>query len=441
MKTGVYRNTDTNVPPVNNISTTEAHPLQLFPEDRIIIHETFLRHLAQCNLTPRRLRIVLAVFNQTLGFNKLEDDMNGSRLQQLTGIAPNHANQTVRELAQLNVLVTRRGQYGNYLAINFDLAQWGQQDQPLTPNIDPCFLLPEEQNNDAGIDLSIAIDTEDEDSAETEALNDSIDVPIHVHTETPVKQTDEQNAFNTQALKPLLDAIQTLTDRITQLEKKTEQLHNDQQALQKKPQEIPQTKPQEKTQNTPTPSKASTPKPPVTQQTPAVNALRYPSTFSAPQCQQATTIIQRINDADNAQLLLDMLTKRLAQQHDPLRNPMRYLETLVEKCNNNQLTITSAHQPSQPSATFVSTTTSINGTPTPIPSKEELIRAELQEATLDCQQMERNIKMLAEQKKISFEDSLVRLHLKPLWEEAKERFAKAKEAFVSLAHEQQVVAT
>lgn len=384
------------------------------------------------------------MFNQTLGFNKLEDDMNGSRLQQLTGIAANHANETVRDLKLLNVLVTRKGHYGNYLAINFDLAQWGQKDEQLTPTIDPCCLLPEDTVSDTGLDLSVAINQTDE------VTTDDVEVSIDVHCEKPVKQGDERNEVNDEkAIKALLDALTTLTEKVGQLDKKIEKLQDNQQSLQEQQQEQ-QSQLQQllSTTVTTTPS-ASTVTTAAETSTPVASTLRYPSSFNPQQCQQASSIIQGANDADKAQLLLDMLAKRLNHQHDPLRNPMRYLETLVNKLNANQLGITTATTSTTPSKStetpyqtqtvkkpFVSTTTSITGEATPEPSKEELVKAEYQEATLDCQQMERNVNILAERENISFEQSLVKLGLQPWWEKAKVRVNKAKEAFVLLMEEQ-----
>ena len=106
MPTASYPNLAENTLSSPDFSTATQHPLQIVAEDRLAITDIFLRHLAHSNFTRRRFQIVLTVFNQTLGFNKFEDDMNGARLQQLTGVAANHANSTVRELEQLKVLVS-----------------------------------------------------------------------------------------------------------------------------------------------------------------------------------------------------------------------------------------------------------------------------------------------------------------------------------------------
>ena len=81
------------------------------------------------------------------------------------------------------------------------------------------------------------------------------------------------------------------------------------------------------------------------------------------------------------------------------------------------------------------TTTSSIGFVTPAePSAEEQRQAEYQEATLDCMQMERNIKMIAKSDNLSFEESLLKLDLKPWWEQAKARFQTAKEALALPQH-------
>lgn len=68
--------------------------------------------------------------------------MNSVRLQQLTGVRNDRANQAIRNLEALNILITRRGHYGKWLSINFDLDNWGRLSLESQTN-EPYCLLPE----------------------------------------------------------------------------------------------------------------------------------------------------------------------------------------------------------------------------------------------------------------------------------------------------------
>jgi hypothetical protein len=81
--------------------------------------------------------------------------MNGARLEQLTGIRSDHANNTIRQLETKNVIITRTGHYGKWMAINFDLDHWGAVHHG-QHNPDPrCLLSQDYQSNpiDNGLDL------------------------------------------------------------------------------------------------------------------------------------------------------------------------------------------------------------------------------------------------------------------------------------------------
>jgi hypothetical protein len=66
--------------------------------------------------------------------------MNGKRLEQLTGIRSDHANETIRRLEALHLIITRRGKYGKWMSINFDFPNWGKHC-PTSETNDPRCLL------------------------------------------------------------------------------------------------------------------------------------------------------------------------------------------------------------------------------------------------------------------------------------------------------------
>ena len=92
------------------------------------------------SLNGRQMRITTAVFGQTIGYNKCEDDMSGIRLEQLSGIRRDHENAIVRELETLNVLITRQGYYGKWMSINFDFEHWGKACPESQTNNPSCLL-------------------------------------------------------------------------------------------------------------------------------------------------------------------------------------------------------------------------------------------------------------------------------------------------------------
>ena len=99
-------------------SSLSVHPTdlsaseKLLAEHALIIYREVYRKLALANLTSQQFRIMSAIFMQTVGFDKRKDDMNGKRLEQLTHIRADHANETVRQLERMNLVISQPGHYG-----------------------------------------------------------------------------------------------------------------------------------------------------------------------------------------------------------------------------------------------------------------------------------------------------------------------------------------
>ena len=125
-----------------NASRCAKNKLNLLPEHLAQIGTAFIHQLSLARLSPYNLRILTTIYDQTIAYDKREDDMNGTRLQQLTGIRGDHANEAVRCLAALNIIITRQGHYGKWMAINFDLKNWGKPSSDTT-TADPRCLLSE----------------------------------------------------------------------------------------------------------------------------------------------------------------------------------------------------------------------------------------------------------------------------------------------------------
>lgn len=162
-----------------NPSHLSANKLDLLPEHIAEIDKALHRQISMTRLTANELRLLLVIHQQTVGYNKREDDMNGARLEQLSKIRADHANETIRSLASKNVIFTHRGNYGKWMSINFDFAHWGAQFYG-TYNNNPTILLPDYYQNtpiDVGLDLSKSAEKS------TPELGDTINKNINTNTE------------------------------------------------------------------------------------------------------------------------------------------------------------------------------------------------------------------------------------------------------------------
>ena len=129
-----------------NASRCAKNKLNLLPEHLAQIGTAFIHQLSLAPLTSRDFRILTTTYDQTIAYDKREDDMNGARLEQLTGIRSDHANESVRRLAALNIIITRQGHYGKWMAINFDFPNWGNPSSDTTTNDPRCLLSDLYQN-------------------------------------------------------------------------------------------------------------------------------------------------------------------------------------------------------------------------------------------------------------------------------------------------------
>jgi phage replication O-like protein O len=123
-----------------NPSLCAKNKLNLLPEHIAEISMAFISQQILAPLSSRNLRILSTIFQQTIGYNKREDDMNPACLQLLSNIRGDHANEAVRRLAALNIILTRKGRYGKWMSINFDFKNWGKPPSESTTNDPSCLL-------------------------------------------------------------------------------------------------------------------------------------------------------------------------------------------------------------------------------------------------------------------------------------------------------------
>ncbi len=187
-----------SVPAPNNSLT------ELLPHHLNLINSEWLTNFVKWKFSGNQARILHAVYRHTIGFLKREDDMNGSRLEQITGIRYDHANEIVRKLAAKNILILRKGFYGFWISINFKFNQWNQTNiEVKADNNDPKRLLPEKLRNkpdDSGYSLDDNPQTEPKQQYANNT-NDSETAPLAntASDSDPIVQTVENTQIQTKA--------------------------------------------------------------------------------------------------------------------------------------------------------------------------------------------------------------------------------------------------
>ena len=211
MPTPLYASGEKHTPDyANNPSLAPENRLDILPEHYFEIQAALNQKLMITKLSGCEFRLVLAVYHYTIGFNKLKDDMNGKRLEQITKIRYDHSNDTIVKLAQKNIIVTNKGRYGKWMSINFEFEHWSEEYEGLN-SIDPTYLLAEAYQNKPidGGDTCLASD-------HLKPLDHGVANPRlkpKTHTASGLKSAESDEPLNTR--KYLEQMAKKLTENIT----------------------------------------------------------------------------------------------------------------------------------------------------------------------------------------------------------------------------------
>jgi hypothetical protein len=348
----------------------------------------FVKQLSLARLSSRDVRIVSAIFNQTIAFNKREDDMNSIRLEQLTDIRDDHAGASVRRLQALNIILTRRGFYGKWLSINYDFRNWGEPCSKSTTN-DPSCLLPDNY----------------QDSFDDESFEFKLHTPLDSFSESTKKEqvvvmnkavSEEEKTVPTVPSDPLPAVVSHVVSKEEKVESTIEEA--------------------------PLPAVISSPS--ITQQKPA--ELHFPQIISEKLRQQIIENIGPHNLTHKMQQLLDYFAECLRSGN--VRSPIAYFSDLKKRWINNTLDTnqTPLQTPNQ----------SQREQPYAPEAEKEARRQQIkkrhayQDAILDFKQTKRVVKMMMEQKNATFEQAIKELNYTQIWEKAVKLLKQTHEAYL-----------
>ncbi len=344
----------------------EGNTLNLFPEQSNEIYRKCLSFLATCQLSSRCSRIFCATLEQTIGFGKLEDNINSSRLESLTKIRHDHAISALRELAHKNVIIHRHGgKFRNWISINFNFDSWGIGDKNRQARSnDPRLLISDKyagQAVDQGIDLG---DIEPIETDYKDAPNEAIDQgrDLNAKPETQLKPKSEskleavENAF--------LSALSNIEEKFTnQLHSVVSQLDDIQEKIQtpmidnpvnnnanNNPIEADPIQPSQANHHTRAENSVKAIPAAIEQsiqtqssQPDSIHNYSFPMQLSHADCvEMHRTLLPQTGD--KGQLMLKLLNKRLGNTADPIKNPMAYFASLVAKFKRGTLDLYAIEQ-------------------------------------------------------------------------------------------------
>ena len=386
MQTPLYAKDEDSSPKKSfNPSLLPENRLNLLPEHLGEIGSAFIQQLSLASLNSRDVQILSAIYSQTVGFDKREDDMNGRRLEQLTGIRPDHANATVRRLEKWNVVIARSGDYGKWLSINFDLSSWGKAPS-------------ESQTNDPHCLLSACYQAL---LADEEQLSLHV-VPTSVQQETALKlQIESQADLQVQSEIKQQHSIPSPPVVTYSVELPTEL-----------PSDLPTQLPMP---NHPLP----TPLPNKEVSVPIEkNAkkdafeIHFPSSLAKQLCQKLRGYLQEIKIPQQAQRLVDYFANCLKNRN--IRSPIAYFINLKNRLLNGQLdlpedqNIVKENKQAQ--------------------QKRNELHYQYQQAITDYKQLKQQIEAVSKGEDCTFEQALERIGYTPIWKKASEKLENIKQS-------------
>ena len=384
-----------------NPSLCAKNRLNLLPEHIAEIAMAFVEQLSVARLPSRDVRIASSIFYQTIGFNKREDDMNPTRLEQLTDIRDDHASASVHRLKSLNIIITRRGSYGKWLSINYDFRNWGEPSSESTTNDPSCLL---------------------SDGYQDQFDDEALEFKLHTPPDSVSKaRKKEQTAVASKAVSEVI-----------RKEEKVEPIVQ--------PDPLPEERP-----SLPTTESINTSKPLIAQQppekpvekplTPTIEAkqkiaeLHFPKSIPDKLRQQITEQLEGYNVTKTMQQLVDYFGKCLLS--GKVRSPIAYFRGLKERWLNNSLELNQT--PDQ-----MSNQTQIQpqyATEAENKAKRQQTenRHAYQEAVADILHMKKLLKIMMDQKNTTFEQVLKEMNYTQVWKKAVECLKQTREACLSQA--------
>ncbi len=364
-----------------NPSLCAKNKLNLLPEHIAEISLAFSQQLPLALLSSRDFRILITIFNQTIGYNKREDDMNGACLERLTFIRSDHANKSVRHLEALNIIITSKGHYGKWMSINFDFLNWGKPRSDATTN-DPRCLLSE--------------------IYQTPFEEDFSEFKLYVRPENNKKEAavvskEEQKTLAILPSEPLQ------TSELLEDSKPSEAL---------KPLDI--SKPLETPQQPQDPVKPAFTAP--FDAKVASSKLNFPSVISEKLRQLIIAHLGDLNLSKKTQQLLDYFVQCL--RNGKVRNPIAYFIDLKERWLNGTLELNQTESQQE------------YGTETEKEARRQQIQNHInyQEAVADIEQIKRLIKTIRNQTQSTFEEALKKINYTQIWENAVECLEQTRKA-------------
>ena len=389
-----------------NPSLCAKNKLNLLPEHVAEISTAFISQLSLSRLTSRDFRVLNAIFKQTIGYNKREDDMNPACLEMLTDIRGDHASASVRRLATLNIILTRKGSYGKWMSINFDFINWGEERSESTTN-DPSCLLSDDYQTVSEEDLfEFKLHTLPE-SRKKEPVDEIIkeeqntvqpqpDLPSETATVAVIKE--EQNTVPPEPTLPSESATVAVI--------KGEQCSV-----------LPQ--PDLPSKSAPSPVKH----PPLSAtQKPEVEAfkLNFPTAIPEKLHQPIIDHLGNLYFSKKTQPLLDYFAQCL--NNGKVRSPIAYFLKLKDRWINGILELNQT--PNQPQQQYF---TEHDKT---IQQQQIESRSAYQDAINNIQHIKNLMETIMEQTKTTFEEALKEINYTQLWKKAVERLEQTRKVYV-----------
>lgn len=93
-------------------------------EGFIRIGNELMDAVLSAGFTQRQMLVLLAIIRKTYGYNKKEDDISSQQIGALVNMARPHVTSTLNQLADMNVISKRPGQYGCIISVQKDTSRW-----------------------------------------------------------------------------------------------------------------------------------------------------------------------------------------------------------------------------------------------------------------------------------------------------------------------------